>query len=45
MSAEDEPSAGQSLVIDNVGSLITNDPALGRRAPRDHSERERRHRR
>ncbi len=29
MSAEDEPSAGQSLVIDNVGSLITNDPELG----------------
>ena len=24
------PSDGSTLVIDNIGSLITNDPALGR---------------
>ena len=45
MSAEDEPSAGQSLVIDNVGSLITNDPELGHGPLGIIRERERRHRR
>ena len=30
MSEQINPGAGESLVIDNIGSLITNDPELGR---------------